>query len=87
MRYGELIASLVATAPAGLAKLALSHSNLSALDRYMRTLRALAVIAVGLASFACDKRSLDALMAETSETPVRFGACIVFRSSLLADTA
>jgi hypothetical protein len=39
------------------------------------------------AKLACDKRSLDALMAETGETPVRFGACIVFRSSLLADTA
>jgi len=39
------------------------------------------------AKLACDKRSLDALMAETCETPVRFGACIVFRSSLLADTA
>jgi putative ABC transport system substrate-binding protein len=52
MRRGELIASLAATAPAGLAKLASAHSNPSALDRCTRAFRALAAIAVILVSFA-----------------------------------
>ena len=52
MRRGEPIASLAATAPAGLAKLAPSHSNLSGRDRCMRAFRVLAVIAVSLVSFA-----------------------------------
>jgi putative tryptophan/tyrosine transport system substrate-binding protein len=52
MRGDELIASLAAATSAGLAKLALSHSNLSALGRCTRACRALCVIAVGLASFA-----------------------------------
>ena len=52
MRRGELIASLAATAPACLAKLARAHSNLSALDRCTRAFRVLAVVAVSLVSFA-----------------------------------
>jgi putative tryptophan/tyrosine transport system substrate-binding protein len=52
MRFGKFIASLAATASASLAKMAPAHSNLSALDRCMRMFLVLAVIAVGLASFA-----------------------------------
>ena len=52
MRRGELIASLAAMASASLAKLAPSHSTLSALDRCMRTCRMHVAIAIGLVSFA-----------------------------------
>jgi putative ABC transport system substrate-binding protein len=52
MRRGELIASLAATAHAGLAELVRAHSKLSALDKCMRAFRVLAVVAVGLTSFA-----------------------------------
>ena len=52
MRRGELIASLLATALASLAKLASSHSNLPALDRCTRASRMLAVVAISLVSFA-----------------------------------
>src|SRR6266481_3811888 len=52
MRRGELIASLAATAQAGLAELVRAHSKLSALDKCMRAFRVLAVVAVGLTSFA-----------------------------------
>jgi putative tryptophan/tyrosine transport system substrate-binding protein len=51
MRRGELIASLAAKASASPASMAPAHSNLSALDRCMRTFRVLAAIAVGLISF------------------------------------
>jgi putative ABC transport system substrate-binding protein len=52
MRFAKLIASLAATASVSLAKMAPAHSNLAALDRCTRTFRVLAIIAVGLASFA-----------------------------------
>jgi putative ABC transport system substrate-binding protein len=52
MRRGQLIASLAATASVSIARLAPAHSNLPALERCMRAFRALAVVAVGLVSFA-----------------------------------
>jgi putative ABC transport system substrate-binding protein len=52
MRSGELIASLAATAQAGLAELVRAHSMLSALDKCVRAFRVLAVVGVGLTSFA-----------------------------------
>ena len=52
MRREELIVSLMATASASFAKLAPIHLSPSALGRYIRALRALAIIAVGLVSFA-----------------------------------
>ena len=50
--FRELFANVVATVPVSLAKLARARSNLSALDRCKRTFCALAIIAVGLVSFA-----------------------------------
>jgi putative tryptophan/tyrosine transport system substrate-binding protein len=52
MRQGELNASLAATAVASIDKLAPTQFNVSALARRMRAFGALAVIAVGLVSFA-----------------------------------
>jgi putative ABC transport system substrate-binding protein len=52
MRRAELSMGLAAVASVSIAKPAPAHSNLSVLDRCKRAFRALAVIAVGLVSFA-----------------------------------
>jgi putative ABC transport system substrate-binding protein len=52
MRYGELTASWATSTWMSIAKLARAHSNLSAFGRCTRMFRALALIAIGLASFA-----------------------------------
>jgi putative ABC transport system substrate-binding protein len=52
MQRGKLIARLAATVPAGFAKLGRARCNLSPLERCTRALRVLAVIAIGMASFA-----------------------------------
>jgi hypothetical protein len=52
MRNGELIANSAASTWVSIARLSPIHPSLSALGRCMRVFRVLAVIAIGLASFA-----------------------------------